>query len=259
MGCSGSTENVKKNTQLLNPKAWAELAKQKPVDNYDQAERPPSDTIATFIENSYQHQETNFDDIYNIRHNLQSEMNELDMDSVFGDNEIRKFYNRNDIDNESMNTAVKESLFEEHWEKTWYYKWFSTTKRNEDLFEAINDLFEIAPRNKATFMNFYKEFKDTPQKVVTLIWTYEPKKQGEIRIYKLINMALIIDAKNIFGDALKGNIKFATDFISQCNIDDVDHIIKHSIKFIRILNTALVDEGSKFNACERVTYRGVDK
>ena len=72
-------------------------------------------------------------------------------------------------------------------------------------------------------------------------------------------MALIIDAKNTFGDGLKGNIKFATDFISQCNLNDVDHIIEHSIKFIRILNTALVDEGSKFNACERVAYRGVDK
>ena len=174
-------------------------------------------------------------------------------------NEIRKFYNRNDIDKESMNTAVKESLFDEHWEKTWYYKWFSTTSRNEDLLDAIVDLLVIAPKNKVTFMNFYKEFKDTPQKVATLIWTYEPQKQGEIRIYKLINMALIIDAKNTFGDGLKGNIKFATDFISQCNLNDVDHIIEHSIKFIRILNTALVDEGSKFNTCGRVAYRGVDK
>ena len=72
---------------------------------------------------------------------------------------------------------------------------------------------------------------------------YEPTKIGEIKIYKLINMALIIDAKNTFGKELKGNIDFAVEFIESNGISDVEYIIKHSIKFIRILNTALVDEG----------------
>ena len=72
---------------------------------------------------------------------------------------------------------------------------------------------------------------------------YEPKLIGEIKIYKLINMALIIDAKNTFGKELKGNIDYAVEFIENYGISDVEHIIKNSIKFIRILNTALVDEG----------------
>ena len=88
---------------------------------------------------------------------------------------------------------------------------------------------------------------------------YEPKKQGEIRIYKLINMALIIDAKNTFGDELKGNVQFATEFLEEANLDDVEHVIQHSIKFLRILNTALVEIGVQYNTCGRVTYRGVDK
>ena len=182
MGCLWSAENLKKSTSVFKSEAVAVPEKPKPIDKYDKAKKPHSDTINMLAANSYQHHQTNFEDIYKIRHNLRSEMNELDMDSVFGDNEIRKFYNRNDIDNESMNTAVKESLFEEHWKKTWYYKWFKTTSRDEDLLEAIKDLLVIAPKNKTTFKKFYKEFKDTPQKVVTLIWTYEPQKQGEIRI-----------------------------------------------------------------------------
>ena len=87
---------------------------------------------------------------------------------------------------------------------------------------------------------------------------YEPCKPGEIKIYKLINMALIIDAKKIFGDEMKGNIDFATNFLDQYGSKDVEHVIKHSIKFIRILNTALVDEGRKHNTKDRITYRGVD-
>ena len=69
-------------------------------------------------------------------------------------------------------------------------------------------------------------------------------------------MALVIDAKNTFGKELKGNIDFASDFIKEYKISDIDYIIKHSIKFIRILNTAIVDEGIWYNEDARVTYRG---
>ena len=70
-------------------------------------------------------------------------------------------------------------------------------------------------------------------------------------------MALIIDAKNIFEDEMKGNIKFAKDFLKDYGINDIDRVLQYSIKFIRILNTALVDEGFKYNTWKRVTYRGV--
>ena len=88
---------------------------------------------------------------------------------------------------------------------------------------------------------------------------YEPKFEGEIKIYKLINMALIIDAKKTFGKDMQGNVKFAEEFLEQNGDNEVEHIIKHSIKFMRILNTAIVDEGVKHNDNDRITYRGIPK
>ena len=76
-------------------------------------------------------------------------------------------------------------------------------------------------------------------------------------LYKLIIMVLIIDAKNTFGDELKGNISFATDFLDQYGIDDIDRIIKHSIKFMRILNNGIINKGTNYNTSGRFTYRGV--
>ena len=86
---------------------------------------------------------------------------------------------------------------------------------------------------------------------------YEPQAKGEIKLYKLICMALIIDAKNTFGDELKGNIQFATDYLSNYGIEDIDYIIKHSIKFMNILNKSLINLGTMLNTVGRTTYRGV--
>ena len=46
-----------------------------------------------------------------------------------------------------------------------------------------------------------------------ILYEPDPKIPGEIKLYKLINMALIIDAKNVFQDEMKGNISFATNFL----------------------------------------------
>ena len=83
-------------------------------------------------------------------------------------------------------------------------------------------------------------------------------QNGEIKIYKLINMALIIDAKRFFGDVMQGNIEFTTDFIKRYGSKDVECVLKHSIKVLWILNTALFDEVRKQNTKYWITYRGVD-
>ena len=70
-------------------------------------------------------------------------------------------------------------------------------------------------------------------------------------------MALIIDAKNIYGDELKRNIQFATDYLSNNRMEGIENIIKHSIKFMNILNKLLINIGTKLNTVGRTTYRGV--
>ena len=95
MGCFGSTQKVKKNT-LMSQGPAAQFAEQIPNSKVPlQVKAASSDEVSINAipvfntksisnTNSYQHQQTNFDDIYNIRDNLKLETNELDMDSVFG-------------------------------------------------------------------------------------------------------------------------------------------------------------------------------
>ena len=70
-------------------------------------------------------------------------------------------------------------------------------------------------------------------------------------------MALIIDAKQNFGKDMKGDTKFATEYLQEGGTTDFEYIIEHSIKFMKLLNDAIVNKGPRFNTCNRVTYRGV--
>ena len=48
----------------------------------------------------------NYNELYNVRVNAQFKMEEEDMEDVFGENRFRRFYEREEIDAEAMNTAV---------------------------------------------------------------------------------------------------------------------------------------------------------
>ena len=87
---------------------------------------------------------------------------------------------------------------------------------------------------------------------------YEPTKAGEVSIRKLVNMALIIDAKNVFQHNMIGEDKFATNYLSEYDLNDVEQVIKYTIKLMRLLNFAIYKKGTKYNTKERVTYKQVN-
>ena len=68
---------------------------------------------------------------------------------------------------------------------------------------------------------------------------------------KLRNFRLSI--KLIFD---KSSFDFFEDYIIKTQTNE-EYIIKYSIKFIRLLNTYIVDDGTKYNSEDRVVYRGV--
>ena len=86
---------------------------------------------------------------------------------------------------------------------------------------------------------------------------YEPVKKGELSLNKLINMALIVDAKNTFGDELNGDVQYAIDFIKQAWLEDAGHIIKHSIRFMKILKTMIEEKGVTFNTKEQTAFGNI--
>ena len=87
---------------------------------------------------------------------------------------------------------------------------------------------------------------------------YEPTIAGEVNIRELINMALSIDAINTFRENIIGENKFATDYLDKYGIDDVEQVIKYTIKLIRFLNYAIVRHGSDYNKKNRSTYKFVE-
>ena len=86
---------------------------------------------------------------------------------------------------------------------------------------------------------------------VTLIWTSDTK------ITDLINCALVIDAITLY-DYDEKLFKHYFDQLEEHNLDCAS-VITNSIKFCRILNSYIVDEGTSYNTCKRITYRGIHK
>lgn len=84
-----------------------------------------------------------------------------------------------------------------------------------------------------------------------MVWT------SDTRITMLINFALIVDA----GKHFKFDEKSLENFkavIKESNCDE-EKIIEKSIKFMRLLNSYIVDKGTSHNTEKRVTYRGIDE
>ncbi|CAI2365318.1 unnamed protein product [Moneuplotes crassus] len=134
---------------------------------------------------------------------------------------------------------------------THYMKSFSNTERYPPIKEALNDLKSIF---KGSYIDkMYKEHKQSTAKVVISIWT------KEVELTKLINAALIVDSVETFNkDVSTASVKYMKKVVAESG-KTYQQIIDKSIKFMRLLNSYIVDEGRDFNTENRVVYRGVNK
>ena len=144
------------------------------------------------------------------------------------------------------------------YKKTHYFKYFDSTPRYPSLKEAVDDLasiFASTDNGKSTadaITNYYKVHGSKDKaKCVTLIWT------SDRRITDLINCALVIDAISLY-EYDKKMFKYYFDKLDELKVD-YTLVISKSIKFIRILNSSIVDKGTPLNTSKRVTYRGIHK
>lgn len=92
---------------------------------------------------------------------------------------------------------------------------------------------------------------ENPNNVLIKIWT----KFSEVT--RLINFALVIDASKNFENFDASNFECLNDDLIK-NKNNEEEIIKYSIKFMRLLNSIIVDEGTFHNTKNRTVYRGVN-
>ena len=71
-------------------------------------------------------------------------------------------------------------------------------------------------------------------------------------------MALIIDAKETFKDDVINANSYLIEFLDQHGIEDVEKVIKYSVKFIKLLASAISNQGVVHNTEDRMTYKSID-
>lgn len=71
----------------------------------------------------------------------------------------------------------------------------------------------------------------------------------------IINSAMIMDACYSFSIDVQ-NYKYYKRILERAGTT-YSKVIKKTIKFMRLLNTAIVDKGRSFNEEDRITYRGM--
>ena len=86
---------------------------------------------------------------------------------------------------------------------------------------------------------------------VTMIWTCDTE------ITKVINSALIVDAVKTYS-LPREPFRFYFNVLKENGVS-YKKVLKQSIKYMRLLNTFLVDIGSTYNTEARKTYRGIHK
>ena len=138
-----------------------------------------------------------------------------------------------------------------------YFKCFHKTPRYPVLNKAIKELTTIFNSIDRTDIadsinELYKTYgEDDQAKCVTMIWT------SNTYITNVINCAIVVDAVRVHKYD-KEKFKYYFD-----QLEDVElyykYIISKSMKFIRILNSCIVDMGTFYNDADRVTYRGINK
>ena len=148
----------------------------------------------------------------------------------------------------------------EKYKETHYFKCFDETIRYPDLEEAKDDLVSIFEQIQKTDLvdtinNYYEEYKSIDQiKCVTMIWT------SDKYIQDLINCAIIVDAVTTY-DYDREKFKFYFDRLEELSEPELDYasIISKYIKFIRLLNSSIVDKGTSLNDSDRITYRAINR
>ncbi|CAI2383393.1 unnamed protein product [Moneuplotes crassus] len=148
---------------------------------------------------------------------------------------------------------IPEKNFDKNFSSTYYFKAFNKTERYPPVKEAVDDLKKLFSNNKelADIVQFYHEmYIDSDVNVITGIWTESDK------LTCCINAGLILDAVEAFGKDVYKNVNFFKKVLAE-NKTDYKTVIDLSIKFMRLLNTFIVDLGTMYNTEDRVVYRGV--
>ena len=85
-----------------------------------------------------------------------------------------------------------------------------------------------------------------------MIWTWDTQ------FTQMVNWALVVDAANSYPILNKDDFSFYFEFLNNNNLY-YKTIIDNTVKYMRLLNTCIVDNGSRFNDEDRITYRGIWK
>ena len=143
----------------------------------------------------------------------------------------------------------------ELYKKTHFFRYFERTDRYPGLEEAVKDLSSVFADKGDTEMaqNILNLFEscglEDHAKCITTIWT------SQREITNLINSALVIDAVKAY--SLKQSMfQYHFDQFKNSKVS-YKTVLKRSIRFIRILNSCIVDMGTFYNIEDRVTYRGI--
>ncbi|CAI2373880.1 unnamed protein product [Moneuplotes crassus] len=161
---------------------------------------------------------------------------------VYGDVTEEEVQQMKDYENK---TKIKHKDFRD----TYYMKSFDSTARYPSIQNVLDDLKCIY--SKSYIDDLYEKHKESSVKVITSIWT------GDTKLTKLINAALIVDSGITFNKSLcDKNFKFMSEIVAKSG-KSYKLIIDKSIKFMRILNSYIVDKGREFNTEDRVVYRGI--
>jgi hypothetical protein len=144
------------------------------------------------------------------------------------------------IPEETFKAKFDDSVFMEHYSKV--------GTRRPPLSEWVEGLYKIVPSLKSEIQMCIEISKDDDEAAVR-IWT------SSRDITKPINLALMMDAYNTF-DLKEIDVKYIKSELKKMKLD-YKEVIENSIKFIRRVNTVLIDVWTVKNTKERTVYRGV--
>ena len=154
---------------------------------------------------------------------------------------------------------IAEDLYEDKIKgnyQTFYFECFSKCPRYPELDQVIKDLKNLLSStydfgDKELISRIYEEYSEDSIKCVTMIWT------ADTCLSKLIKSALIVDSVCTFKLNQK-DYQYYYDIL-ESKKTSFRKVIMKSIKFMRLLNTYIVDIGTMFNKKKRTTYRGTRK
>jgi hypothetical protein len=158
---------------------------------------------------------------------------------------------------ESKNYAVARSFpiaeqkFKACFEDSEFMKNYSKVgTKNPPLSEWVEGLYKILPQFRMVIETWIEWSEGDDNIAVIKIWT------SCTEISQPINLSLIMDAYNTF-NLEEIDIKYVESMLKKMELD-YKEVIKNSIKFIRRVNTVLIDICTFDNTEDRIVYRGVN-